>query len=374
MNVCERIKSTFSLYDVAAMVGVELPQRAGVKFGSPFRPDRHPSCTVYRRGENWRFKDWSHGTDADQIEFYSLARGIDTTQAIRELAQKLDDAGGGNFAPNDKRLRPFPNKISPIEKPLPMPAVVVDAWNEGLSHLQGNARWQQRIAEWRGWTVELVAQLVDDGAMATPLYHGERYIAFRVDYPGIKDFGAFGAWFSTEQIGWHVRLKPKQAGDKASWRFDPSESEHGRGIPSLPFILGDFSTAQLLVITEGQWDAITFAHVAGWLSHDTAWPQSVCVLGIRGAQGVAPFFDHYAPHWLTKPKCLLLPDNDSAGTTWYHDARLGRLSFLQLLAERCGDVYVQTVPGAKDFGEAFQRGLVKREDIDHLFCANGFTT
>src|SRR6266576_326968 len=90
MNTCAEIKSRLTLYDVAAMAGVELPHRPGVKFRSPFRPDRHPSCSVYRGAESWRFKDWSLGIDVDQIGFYSLARGIDNTQAIRELAERVD--------------------------------------------------------------------------------------------------------------------------------------------------------------------------------------------------------------------------------------------------------------------------------------------
>ena len=373
-GLCARIKAGFSLYDVAAMVGVELPARQGVKFRSPFREDRHPSCTVYRRGEEWRFKDWSTGICADQIELYSLALGIDTSQAIRELAQKLDGVNGGAYAPAANNIAKSPRReAAPLEKPLPMPADVADAWNEGLEHLRGKIRWQERIAQQRGWTPGLVAQLIDDGLIATPLYHGERGIGFRVDYPEIKDFGPFGTWFSTEQIGWHVRLKPERAAERPSWRFSPSESEHGRGIPSLPFIIGDFSRARLLVITEGQWDAITFAHVAGWLSHDTAWPDAACVLGIRGARGINPFFAHYESIWQTKPQCLLLPDNDPAGATWY-SGEPGGSSFFERLSTRCSAVSVQTVNGAKDFNEAYQRGLVGRGDINQLLAALSFTT
>lgn len=367
MSLCERIKSTFTLHEVAAMVGVELPQRAGQKFSSPLRPDRHPSCTLYRHGDNWRFKDWSTGTDVDQIEFYALKLCIDNAQAIRELAEKLDSPNS-NITRTTVTTRERPTtKRSVIGKPVPMPKQVAELWDEGLAYAAGNLMWQQEIATWRGWPIELVTQLVADGMMAAPLHFGRRRPAFRVDQPERK-----GSTFQTTQIGWHVRLEPRP-GEKASWNFRPSEKQDGLKTTPLPFIIGEFIAAKLLVITEGQWDAITFAFAAGWLSHDTAWPDSVCVIGIRGVQGVNPFLDYYESLWPTNPKCLLLPDNDAGGASWYEE-QPGGISFFKHLVRRCGQVFVQTVTRAKDFNEAWKQGFVKRQDIDQLFVANGFTT
>lgn len=373
VSLCERIKSSFTLHEVAAMVGVELPQRAGQKFSSPFRPDRHPSCTVYCHGDNWRFKDWSTGTDLDQIGFYALRRGIENGQAIRELAEKLDSVASNITRqpaprfPEDRRAPPPRRSIS---KPLPMPKLIDELWHEGLAHLTRQTDLQRKIADWRGWPMELVAQLVADEMMAAPLYSGRRLPAFRVDYPECTS--SFDKSFRTIQIGWHVRLAPR-SGNKADWNFCPNRSQGGNSIPALPFIIGDFTAARLLVITEGQWDAITFAHAAGWLSHDTAWPPFVCVLGIRGAQGVNPFLDYYESLWPTNAKCLLLPDNDASGASWYEE-QPGGISFFKHLVRRCGQVFVQTVTRAKDFNEAWKQGLVRRQDINHLFVVNGFTT
>lgn len=169
-----------------------------------------------------------------------------------------------------------------------------------------------------------------------------------------------------------MRLKPHRAGEKPSWRFRPNGREHGQSIPAMPFIIGEFTTARLLVITEGQWDAITFALAAGWLGQDAAWPDWVCVIGIRGANGINPFLTHYAAHWPRNPKCFLLADDDTAGTTWFESSN-GQPSFADRLADRCMEVHVQVVSGAKDFNEAWKHGLIREGDIGREFMANGFS-
>ena len=169
-----------------------------------------------------------------------------------------------------------------------------------------------------------------------------------------------------------MRLKPAQATATTSWRYVPNEDQGGHGIPALPFILGDFAAARLLVIAEGQWDAITFAHAAGWLSHDAAWPDSICVLGIRGASGVNPFLHHYGPLWQKGVNCLLLVDSDAAGTTWFTSTN-GRPSFAHRLQERCELVCVEGVKSAKDFNEAWKRGLITQGDIGRLLATQTLT-
>jgi hypothetical protein len=187
----------------------------------------------------------------------------------------------------------------------------------------------------------------------------------------MKDFGPFGKWFSTIQVGWHVRLKAND-GEKAQWRFVPNEVEHGHSTPALPFILGDFQSARLLAITEGQFDCITLAHAAGWLNHDAAWPDWVCVLGLRGANGINPFLSHYAAFWPKETKCWLLPDDDAAGKAWF-EPHNGKESFAERLSALCGEVHVETIVGAKDFNQAWQRNLVTHADIGRQLQVNGFT-
>lgn len=84
-NLCAEIKARISLRDVAGMCGIELP-RDGVKFRSPFRPDRNPSCTI--KGDVMR--DWSRDESLDAIAFYAAAQSITNTEAVRSLAERLN--------------------------------------------------------------------------------------------------------------------------------------------------------------------------------------------------------------------------------------------------------------------------------------------
>ncbi len=86
-----QVKQRLDLWAAAALVGVSLPERPGIKFGSPFRPDIHPSCELWRTlsGEVVA-RDRSTGETFDAIAFYARARGITNGAAIRELADRLN--------------------------------------------------------------------------------------------------------------------------------------------------------------------------------------------------------------------------------------------------------------------------------------------
>lgn len=83
------IKSRFTLRDVAANLGLELPTRDGVKFRSPLRHDRNPSCTI----KDGVLFDWSTGEHFDAIDLYAAAKQITNAEAIRELSERLNIAG-----------------------------------------------------------------------------------------------------------------------------------------------------------------------------------------------------------------------------------------------------------------------------------------
>jgi hypothetical protein len=90
------IKERLSLRDVAAMCGTDLP-RDGVKFRSPLRPDRNPSCTI--KGEVMR--DWSRNQSYDAISFYAAAKGI----SIFEAKSRLSGFIRGGDASGEARAR-----------------------------------------------------------------------------------------------------------------------------------------------------------------------------------------------------------------------------------------------------------------------------
>lgn len=84
-SLCSEIKARIGLRDVAGMCGIELP-RDGVKFRSPFRPDRNPSCTI--KGDIMR--DWSRDESFDSIAFHAAAQNITNAEAARSLAERLN--------------------------------------------------------------------------------------------------------------------------------------------------------------------------------------------------------------------------------------------------------------------------------------------
>lgn len=92
MSLCAEIKARLTLRDAARMVGVELPARDTVKFPSPLRTDRKPSCSI--SGEVMR--DWSRGENFDCIAFFAAARGIENGEAARQLAAHLGITGGSS--------------------------------------------------------------------------------------------------------------------------------------------------------------------------------------------------------------------------------------------------------------------------------------
>ena len=119
-SLCAEIKSRLGLRDAARMAGCnDLPERDGVKFCSPIRPDRNPSCTI--KGEV--MTDWSEGKHFDAIALFAALTGRDNAEAIRELGDRLGlREAKAAPAPRPKPQPPPSPKIEPaadlIEKPI----------------------------------------------------------------------------------------------------------------------------------------------------------------------------------------------------------------------------------------------------------------
>lgn len=310
---------------------------------SPLREDRHPSFSIFDEGR--RFKDFGrpehHG---DAVDFLAIARGISTSESARELIRLAGVAPEAPAATAETAPKATESRA--------LPADVASSWQEGLAFLRSSREQQERIARWRGWTADFVATLAEDGFIAMPMHRGVRGVGFPVQCP---DRG--------ETIGYHCRFPA--GGGRAQWAFVPS------GLPALPFIVGTFQGARLLVIAEGQWDALTFCHAAGWFGHDAAWPGEVVVIGIRGASGWRGFLKHFDPHWpKPHPNCLLLPDRDAAGAAWTQ----GRgATFLEELRRRCRSVAVQCCVGAKDLNDLHRAQPITAAEIGRIFLGAGLT-
>lgn len=338
---------------------------------APHREDKTASFSVYQseRAE-WRCNDFTDGVGARGLVGFTMLPGMDAKQAARWLMES-----GGAAASQRQRHsfvpRPIAKKLPrEPEKLRPMPVEAMSKWSEGVAYLQGNPEHVETLAAFRGWPIEFAQHLVESGALSMPLYHGQRTLAFVVEVPEIHRNANDGhGRFQMRTVGFHCRLEPRADETKAGWRFVPNEKEHGQRTPALPYILGgsQFDAARLLVIAEGQWDALTFAFAAGWRGNCRAWPEGVCVIGIRGASGINTFLQYYGKFWPSNVNCLLFPDMDGAGSKWFEAAD----SFADRLAKLCRKVAVVRCGEHKDFNDLYRAQKVTPEQIGELLVSHG---
>lgn len=338
-------KDRLSIFSLGAMLYPEW--RPGRVCRAPWREDRSPSFSVSADGSLWN--DFAAGKGGDAVDFLARAKGISASVAAREFIQMA--GGSGSRDQSKPALRPgLVSKREPYH-PSPMPSSVAAAWEQGVTHLQGSPALQSHLAKWRGWPVEAVFALIASSLVGCPIVHGGRATAWRVEAPIISE-----GKFELLPVGFHARIRPRKEGGRASWRFVPNERGHGRGIPSLPFVMGaPFPAAKRIICTEGQWDCVSLAIAAGWPSR--ALPDDVVLMGIRGAQGINPFLESYSQFWPKNVEALLVPDNDPAGSTWHAPRDNGKKNFAEKMAERCVRVRVLKVPGQhKDINDALRGG------------------
>lgn len=414
----------------AASPGLPPVPRAGnVLVKSPFREDRNKSFSICFKGRGW--KDQATGDKGGIWEFAKRATGKDGKELAdwlielsgipRTPVRRTTDGGGQTTEEPFKPLR----RMKP--KPFQSPAVKamlaeqqakalvsrvevrdVPAWSGSVE-----ARWrtgagvdrERDLALSRGWPAAWVEALAPLDLIAWPLLPwydsireraSELGVAFRVDLPVFVASNRSGMSHEplivrTElrPVGYHQRFEIR--GEK-SWVYVPylkppedcrsafqrqlraealaagAADDGGALVPGLPFVLPGGAECTTLVITEGQWDAITFAGACGWFDSDTAWPEGHWVMGARGSNGADTLLAYWGP-WLKRwrPRVLVLADNDDAGLWWDHAHMAGERepwtgawepgvmpSFKEkLLAIGCPQVEVRRVNAAhgKDFND-----------------------
>ena len=265
--------------------------------------------------ENKAVADWlfeQSGVDRTKSEF-SKGKAAEMRRLVRESA----------YQAHEQDLR----KVPVVARPEPWSKSVSEHWSAGAGWIEKNA---ERISESRGWPVSVVHELSALDLISGPaLPWGDTHgVAFRVDMP-VKA-GKTGE-LRLEPVGYHQRFITFKGSERSkSWVFVPytpptdrtnlsdfqkTLTDEKRTVPPLPFVLGSLDCPKLVVILEGQWDAITFFHACGWFA-DTAAP-SAAVFGLRGVNGIDAFLAFYAD-WLrvVKPAVWLIGDNDKAGRKW----------------------------------------------------------
>jgi hypothetical protein len=272
---------------------------------------------------------------------------------------------------------------------------VVERWEDGVAW-EGAGRAVEKLCERRGWPASWADMLRGGEVLSFPLEPrweagekgAKRMVAFRVEMP-VAD-GRGGA--TLRMVGYHQKFFNVQTQD-SGWRFVPSSKrpalqearwssmqramvaaattrgvEPGRAmVPPLPFVAGCVVRPRLVIILEGQWDALTIMGALGGLHPDGYGPQDVAYFGVRGVNGVRAFLEYWGPlvrAW--EPLVWLLPDNDGAktGGQWYAPARAaerepGVLYFSERL-RRLGARNVVVTPlrgdagAGKDFNDYFR--------------------
>ena len=314
----ETLKASYFIADAWRDLGLpgDPPSRDGVvRCPWPERHrngDAHASFSIYDGGRS--FQCFGCAVRGDVVDLVCLVLGIDTASALQRIAERASVSmvsrrqksrqrvtnrwskhEGTNLDPTAR-----PRERSILSKSASMPTDVEAHWHAGCEYLRRRSEIMAKIDHWRAWSEGTSAQLLEDGLISAPTVNGGPGIAFPVQKP--TEYG----WV---QIGFHYRPKPRN-GERQNWFYVP------RGLPALPFVLGSgySETARCVIVFEGQWDAVCFCAAAGWLAHDTAWPEGVVVFGTRGTSGWRPLLDHWS--FPRKATIFLFPDNDPAGQAW----------------------------------------------------------
>jgi hypothetical protein len=361
MVAIEMAKQLLPLPELMAKLG--LGEHAKKSAKCPLHDDRQNSFSVYTNGDGeWRWKCFAGCGGGDEPDLIAKLENLTNAAACSryiELAGARSDSDGASLAKGGESVG---ENAAP--KILPgIPPAIADQWTEGVNYFFTHPLRVKQLAEFRGWPLEFTMYVIEREYISMPLYNGQRGVAFQVIAPEFQS-----GLVKTKPIGYHIRRKPKD-GDRPAWFYVPNEKQHGQRTPALPLLIGDFDSAKLLVIIEGEWDAITFALAAGWLGEGCRWPRGVGLIGVRGASGVNTFLQFYRPFWPRAVNCLVLADSDAAGRSWYD----GEDCFAVKLTELCRRVAVVQCTLAKDFNQLYRTQKVDCSDIRKLLDSHGMS-
>lgn len=333
----------------------------------------------------WYSHEEASGGDA--IELWRRERGDSKGDALKACAAWAGVAADC-FRPALPAVKPHQPATPKQRPPTPnMPSYVLDAWHEGRSHLcPDNTRFNTTaivdLARWRGWPPTYVETLVRSGTLTAPLYFGTRTrAAFPVCQPVTwpaqsNESSEYLLRDRPRFVGFHARLFD-QDGEDPGWRLVPcADKNTGRpSLPPYPLVLardgafGQLWDKQVVIVTEGEWDACTLPLAAGWFDAESGLlriPRALAIVGILGANGGDTFLKSYAPSWPSGLDVLVLRDGDSAGTRWTRKG--GFIEQLRARSRRVGSFDCGAIPDGKrrDVNDLLHQGILDRGLLDDL--------
>lgn len=307
-----------------------------------------------------------------------LAKKATEAQADRDEEERRESRGG---------------RVASAPALREWPSCVEERWAEGATYRDAKPDVVAKLCEKRGWPVAWSDMLGSIEALAFPVearYEigvpgAKRMVAFRVEGPvagaggvSLLTVGMHQKFFNIaeQSSGWRFfPAVPKEGGKRkelarcSSFERELSEVADARRVetgesmvPPLPFVAGSLVAPRLVIICEGQWDALTLFGALGGLNVDGDGLQGVTIFGVRGAKGTGVFLAHWSA-WLraVRPAVWLLPDNDGekTGAYWYPPARVaerkpGRVYFSeQLVALGAKKVVITALRPAAGTGKDF---------------------
>jgi CHC2 zinc finger/Toprim-like len=159
----EAIKARLSIPDAARLLGMNW--QPGKSCTSPFRPDKHPSFSVFQDGQ--RFRDHASGDSGTVIDFIQKALDVSLKEAIQWAREKC----GGPVLPVLPGASVPMKKASPATKAKPAPKLRAARPGE-----------LEALASLRGFKVETLTEAQGRGLLAFANVWGR--VAWLVCDPG----------------------------------------------------------------------------------------------------------------------------------------------------------------------------------------------
>lgn len=388
--------------------------REGSGQKSLFRPDRRAgsveikrdyyrdyACDEHQGGHLWVIMQAANCDKSKAIDILFEEAGITRPkQSAGEMKRVAKEKRELAFRAAQNKVKDLPPLKVP--EPGPMPDRIRRAWNDGQAAI---IEHMDALAESRGWPVEVMRSLV--GANKTsfarlPWSNGKdnkRGWAFLVEKPVFR-----GNECGLVPVGYHVRYERYENKVLASRPYvyvpsipddkKPSLSDFQQyllklntKLPAYPFVLGNLDAPKLLIITEGQYDAVSISLAFGWIGGPSAdgsssaqvkIPDGIVIMGLRGVQSCDPLLAAYGG-WLrrNKPFVWVIGDNDEAGRNLATRKNFDRIdsepSFIdRLRAQGCtvaGRFY--DIAGCKDFNDIWRAHRPSLEQMQAMAVEAG---
>lgn len=346
----KQVKQRISLKELFERDGHEL-KRMGSDYvcRCPVHDEKTPSCVVHE--QSGYFKCHGCGWGGDCFIYWQKTRTVEFPDALQALGAIAGLTSGATPAPVRVVRNDAPEELAPR-----LSGRDCERWLQAVDLLREDTFEQERLAKWRGYSVETVRWAVKHGLLGRVSHAGAWREAFLVERP--TEDGRM-------PVGFHVRLAPESPnnpGKKASWRFVP------QGIGSWPLVVGDLRSAKILFFLEGQWDALALVDCM-WGGDAVVSPEGcprvipphrVAVIAMRGATSWKRLA-HYT--WPAEATAFLLGQDDKAGRGWMEEGNLA-----DTLRQRCAHVWA-FFPNTQglDFNDLWKRGAFTRDSLATAF-------